>query len=133
MSAYQCSDDHVNALVTFGALRRTSYYWQGKRTDFRGNEQRIALILQAQNARSVNYRYAHNVDAQCDDDPIKYEIPAQALALPPVAFIKLCHCYAYQACETDDWQETEAYAIIRAIQHAAMEQLPGYSEAPWGI
>lgn len=42
------------------------------------------------------------------------------------------HCYDYQACETPDYPESWAAAVMRQIREAAILHLPGYDEAPWG-
>ena len=130
MSAFMCSDRHLCALVAFASLHGVSYYWKGALQPVKGEEQRAALILQAANARSVNYRYAHNTEAQCDDDPISYRA---ALPLPPLHILKLCQSFDYQACEPDDYDESEAKAITRAIIGSAIHKLPGYTDAPWSI
>ena len=51
----------------------------------------------------------------------------------PVEIIKLCDCYDYQSCETRDWETTEAFAICAALRAAAIDSLPGYEDAPWGL
>ena len=50
-----------------------------------------------------------------------------------VEALKALHCYEYQACDAPDWETTEAHAFCRALEHALIASLPGYSEAPWGI
>lgn len=54
-------------------------------------------------------------------------------ALPPTAVqaLKLADCYEYQACETDDWSECEACAVVNAIRRHAITRVPGYAEAAW--
>jgi hypothetical protein len=51
-----------------------------------------------------------------------------------VDVIKACHGYIYQACEADDWKDTEAHAIINAIEGAAIRSLPGYQDSSaWSL
>ena len=35
--------------------------------------------------------------------------------------------------ETDNWKETEAYAIYDALKETAIRNLPGYEDARWEI
>jgi len=50
-----------------------------------------------------------------------------------VQTLKAIACFDYQACETDDWQQSEAFAFCEALRDRAINKLPGYSEAKWGI
>jgi hypothetical protein len=132
MSAYLVTDFHINALVSWAATRHgshaVSYYWNGRRRDLRNDEKRVASVLFAQNVRSVNSRYN-------EADPAHgFVFRLVVNVLNPIDVIKGCHGYAYQACETADWEETEAHAIIKAIEGAAVRTLPGYAESPaWCI
>jgi hypothetical protein len=47
--------------------------------------------------------------------------------------IKLCHHYAYQACEHDGWEASDARKLVDAIEAHAVRHLPGYDDAPWGV
>lgn len=134
MSAYVVNDYHINVLVSWAAsqhgLNAVSYYWQGKRRDVRGDEKRVASVLYAENVRSVNARYN-----ECDE-PAGFKYKALSLGytgLKPVDIISACHCLEYQSCETSDWDETEAKAILDGIIAAAIRQLPGYADAPWEL
>lgn len=133
MSAYVVSDYHINALVTWAATRhgndRVTYYWEGRSRDVRENPKRIASVLYAENVRSVNARYN-----ECDTPSFRYRPIALGYAkLTPVQVLKACNCYEYQACETDDWEQSEACAIINGIREEAVSALPGYEEAEWEL
>lgn len=52
--------------------------------------------------------------------------------LPAIAVIKAVHCYQYQACEHDAWQDSLARALTDALAASLVYRIPGYSEAPWG-
>lgn len=129
MSAFLCSDLHINTLITFASNHGVTYN-HGSARRVKGDEQRAASLLQAQNARSVLYRYAHRPGTHCPPDPIKFE-PTTLRA--PIIVIKLCHCLDYQSCETPDWEQTEALALLVAIAGAAIRRVPGYDDAPWSI
>lgn len=134
MSAFIVSDYHINALVSWASSRNgndaVSYYWSGRRRDVREDSKRVASVLHAENVRSVNARYS-----ECDE-PAGFKYRPVALGytkITPVQVIKACHCLEYQSCETSDWQETEAFAILAGIQDAALRALPGYDDAAWAL
>lgn len=125
MSAFVVPAFHINALVSWAATRQAcDYYWASRRREIRGDEQRIASVLHAENVRSVNSRYREHEVAH----GFRFAWVPPSL-LEPVDVIKACHGYAYQAMETDDWETTEAHAIIKAIEGRAVRSLPGYDES----
>lgn len=134
MSAYIVSDYHINVLVNWAASRHggnaVSYYWERSHRDVRHDTARIASVLHAENVRSVNARYKDCQPAH----GFKYRPLALGyLNLQPVQIIKACHCYAYQACEAEGWEQSEAKAIIDAIEAAAVRSLDGYEDADWSL
>jgi hypothetical protein len=127
MSAYVVTDYHINALVSWAAGQHgsnaVSYYWGNRRRDVRGDEKRIASVLYAQNVRSVNHRYN-------EADPAHgFKFQYVSNVLNPIDVIKACNGYTYQACETDDWDRTEAHAIVAGIIQSAIRALPGYEDS----
>lgn len=134
MSAYIVSDHHINTLVSWATGRHGNdavrYYWGNRSRDVRHEgAKRIASVLYSQNVRSVNFLY----DDKEDPNTFVFKHVPFVLDLAPVQIIKACHCLAYQSCETSDWQETEAYAILKAIESAAVHSLPGYDDADWEL
>jgi hypothetical protein len=134
MSAFIVSDRHINTLATWATSRNggdaVSYYWGGRHRDVRHEgAQRIASVLFAENVRSVNTRYNEHTDPA----GFKYKNVPYIFDVSPVQIIKACHCLSYQSCETSDWEETEAFAILAAIERAAVRDLPGYEDAFWEI
>jgi hypothetical protein len=132
MSAYLVPDYHINALVSWAAGKHgsnaVSYWWAGRRREVRGDEKRIASVLYAENVRSVNSRYKEH------DPAHGFVFKLVANMLNPIDVIKGCHGYAYQACETEDWEQSEAHAIIQGIERSAIRSLPGYEDSnAWSI
>lgn len=117
MSAYIVSDEEINALAT-------AYYLT---VDKRITEQEVAGILLAENFRSVNYRYRE------DEEPPAIRFRVTGLNISPVQILKMCSHFDYQACETSDYRETRAAKIVDEIRYAAIERLPGYGAASWGL
>lgn len=133
MSAVVVGHAHIDALLTFASDNRVSYWNGEERVSIRGEENAIGCILLQENERSVRYRY----DDAGDDLPgtigetwKDYEFRVYSEPLTPVAILKGCNCYDYQACETDNYDQSEAYRIINAIRQAAIRKLPGYDDAP---
>ena len=131
MSAFVVNNHHINAMLQATAPAyhgdRSTYYWQGSRHPIAGNQQEVGQKLVKENTRSVNHRY------HTDTEAYRFEwLPF----LPPfsaVQIIKACNCYDYQSCETPEWKETEAYAIMTTLRERAIRSLPGYEEAAWEV
>ena len=129
MSAYLVSHYTIGAMVKYYLQGREKPYWQSHQASDADAPAMMALLAD-ENARSVNARYVGH--------------PAQAAVtfnerlsfyadLSEVQVLKACACYTYQACETDDWERTEARELVTAIEHKAIRRLPGYEDAEWGI
>lgn len=132
MSAFVVSHNHINALVAFAIRQeyggRPSYYFKGERC-FYEPESWIGQVLLDENIRSVNHRY----EEQTPPEPYKFYWPVFKAVISPLQAIKACACLDYQSCETPDWQDTRAYAILQDIRERAIRELPGYDEAHWEI
>jgi hypothetical protein len=130
MSAWMCSDTHLsalaNAMVEAGIVpdRRAEEYF---------------TMLVAQNKASLDARYEDAADM--------YEVNNKFLHSARFASnaeaVKNCHCYAYQACEDDGWDDSEAKACVDALEAVILNKLgktydrlnntPEYNAAKWGI
>ena len=88
-------------------------------------------MLVSENLASLHCRYPEDAKG----DPEAYVLDEKALqtTLPALHMIKLCHHYAYQSCEHSGWQSSDARKLIDAIESHAVHNLPGYTDAPWGI
>ena len=127
MSAFIVSETHIDALVTYAVDRKVSFYFAHVRTEITAhNAEEIGRVLINENVRSVNHRYRENKS-------MAYRFKRFNTPLTAVEAIKACHCLDYQSCETDDWESTKAFSVLRAIEASAMRSLPGYEKAPWGI
>ncbi|GAB2564105.1 hypothetical protein [Leucobacter ruminantium] len=86
----------------------------------------VGSILLAENQRSVNYRY--------DENELEYVYTHRpSRPRTPVELLKAIDCYEYQACETPDWEDSEAAAFCEALRSHLIGDLPGYHDAPWSI
>jgi hypothetical protein len=133
MSAHMVSDNHIHALVNFALLNNLDYRANGRFVRItRESAEEIGQILIDQNYRSVHHRYLDRAEQHFGKPPT-YKFKVVRLLPDAVALLKLCVCYAYQACETDDWESSIAADIIMRIKDRAIIKLPGYDAAPWGI
>lgn len=135
MSAFICSDTHINALVTYAASNHISYYnplTQGHTEVTAHNAEEIGRILMDENVRSVCCRYP-DADNDQKSAGAAYRYKRFATPLTAVEAMKACHCLNYQSCETDDWESSLAWRILQAIESHAAHHVPGYDKAPWGI
>ena len=129
MSAYIVSDNTISGMLLAAAREiseRPYYYWNGQAIFFKGNFTEIGQKLVDENYRSINYRYSEK------SKPHEYK-PKHLAPLSSIEIIKLCNCYSYQTCETDDWRQTEAWEIMHTLRSMATRALPGYEEARWGL
>jgi len=117
MSAFICSDDHINTLVSYA--HKMSLIGVGETQD-------LAEKLLYENTRSVNYRYG-------EDQVNTITFKETDIDLTPIEIIRLVHCIDYQSCETNDWEQTESYKWLRAIEDTAIRQVPGYDQAEWRL
>lgn len=129
MSAFVVSKKHIAALANFAVAKKV---WLGNHSAGPGDYESIYKTLAAENVRSVCHRYA---DEKTENyaDFLKPTGRGKSVVIDPVSIIKLAQCLDYQSCETDDWKETPACAILRQVINAAIDALPGYDAAPWAI
>lgn len=124
MSAHIVSDETISGMFQpTDTERGATYYYRGSR---RLTRVESGQVLVDQNYRSVNSRYGTS------DKPHKYSNPP-VRRLKPVEILKLCSCYDYQACETTDYEASEAFRIVSALRTRAIQMLDGYEEAEWGL
>lgn len=87
-------------------------------------------------ARSVDCRYQQPTETDAleqftdDDEVLQFAV---SRFLEAGVILKLCHCYDYQACETEEYRESLAHRYVRAIEAHACRRVKGYEAAPWGI
>jgi hypothetical protein len=92
----------------------------------------VARILRYQNLRSLQARYPSDWQDFLQGQPAYRYRPLAKAEIDPVAVLKSCACLEYQSCETDDYDRTLAYKLVKAIAETAIGALPGYEAAPWG-
>lgn len=91
----------------------------------------LASILRAENMRSLVARYAGAPYTRADAPAA--DTFGDRAAFSPGAIFKLCHCIAYQSCESRDWETTVAHDILTTIGNTAARHTEGYDITPWGL
>lgn len=153
MSAYIVSKETIDAIVTFSTTPQGQsgipIYsikpipgWNGAGDHMTISDlgvdapSRIGQLLWHENVLSVNYRYRE------DDDTAIYKFkhrvegcvaPDEKRRLTAVDIIKLCGCLEYQSCEHPGWADSWAKDFLDRVVRAAIHELPGYDDAPWGL
>jgi hypothetical protein len=99
----------------------------------RGDETQIGQLLARENARNLRARYedADRSGMVPEWADAGYVHERRRCRLSAVEGLKAIDGYEYQACEADDWPDTEAAQLCQALRLAVIHELPGYSAAPW--
>lgn len=129
MSAYLVSADHLNALATFAMVHDTyinhwSTHWRGST-----HAEEIAMALRRANVDALTERYGDGDDTE----GYTYKEYRNKAALTPLAILKACICYDYQASEVPNYETTLAAQITASIVNSAVRELPGYEAQIWGF
>jgi hypothetical protein len=153
MSAYIVDKEHIVYLVSAAMSRRIthyrafSWYWkdapqiQDRHRKLEGDHEQaaeVANMLWRENIKSVSHRYP-NESSSTLPGPINTDWTVEAadfrfasLTPDPVQVLKSIACYEYQTCEHPEFEQSEAYAFVKALESAAIGALPGYDDAEWG-
>jgi hypothetical protein len=130
MSAFILDNKHINTLVNYAAANR---YNHGEIRVHHGGQwhtltpEQAGQVLAEQNIRSYNYRYE-------DENAQTAYFWAWTSEHNPVVILKACACYDYQACETPDYYDSLAHAIVDSIRHTAIADLPEWGNVTgWPI
>lgn len=142
MSCWMVEDEHINVLLCEGLRPSTPggpLRWSAPDTNeiygyrpeslTRETADRVGQMLLDQNRASVNSRYDE------DKAPAVYVYARPRFVDWQLAEVfKAIGCYEYQACETPDWEQSEAFRFCRALEQRTISRLPGFSDADtWGI
>jgi hypothetical protein len=135
MSAWLCSDKHLSVLACYAVKHNLDLL--GECDDpLRVREERAFRKLKRENVASLDARYPGDKGDAGPEETWRLDDSARhdaVFGLSMVTIIKLCHCYAYQACEHKGWATSLAKKLVDAIEAHAIRRLPGYDKAPWGI
>ena len=127
MSAYVVEDTRIIALSAYVAILDDSM--SRHLSDTRERATTMAKMLHSENIRSVNARYQETFS------PCLREVTTEDIAragMDPIEALKLCACIEYQSCETEKYEDSDAYKCLHTMRKTIIRALPGYAEANWG-
>ena len=148
MSAYMVDKGHVAYLVESIIFRDLSRWPDRREAWHQVAATALGQLLWDENQRSINARYpstvgnmdsAPGVYATEGYKPYAHPSPFLLEQLPApeaVQILKAIDCYAYQCCETEDWESSVACAIIGSLREQTMPRVQDYhharKDAEWG-
>lgn len=135
MSAYVVSDATISVLVdgfmNYGDIYAPYTFYEAPKgwiIDINEERQAIGQALLDYNYKSVNYRYGE------DEKPRKfmYEVVPESYKLNRL--VGCIHCYNYQACEPDDYYESDIYKALQQLKTNILDrEAKKYGELEWGV
>ena len=138
MSTFLCGPKTIATIVEWeqnsdrpGFLAKPAYY--------DGNDEDnppifFRELLLRQNLRSLHARYPSKEEEEPTPDQLKiYRNTPAAGGLGIVDIFKCVQCWQYQSCETEDYQDTQAWKYSHYVVGALISRLPGYEKAAWGL
>lgn len=138
MSAYIVGKSHIDALIRFGIAMKAYLWWDGQGIYINHeNAHELGRELWMENLESVKYRYPEDKpDNRCgpickniDLEIGQYRYTSTYIPLFSAAeILKALRGLSYQSCEHPGWESSKAFAIVKAIETAAIYALPGFDE-----
>ena len=148
MSAFMVDRNHIRFLVATARQYAASNYgfswfYEGKYTNLdtsdRDQASKFGQILWDANLKSIHARYPdtmskpENIPGLIGETYIYAHGRDWPREIAPVQVLKAIAGLSYQSCEYDEWEDSEAYAILESLKSAAIHNLPGYENATWEI
>jgi hypothetical protein len=120
MSSYIVSDNHINALVSYGVQQKASFYVPKEGWIYFTEETApaIAALLYRHNVYSVNANYGERTRAT----GFEYK-PVSVSHLSAAAIVRACDCLDYQSCDRKDWDRSRAKKALTSIREKAISDL----------
>lgn len=141
MSCFMVAASHIDAILSAvsGAKHARLLYVNQPGAEHRTFDMttdagltELGRILWAANLDSVLHRYSKDEPGD-HEDVTGYRFRRRNAKVTPLAALKLLNSLDYQSCELPEWHTTLARAIITAMIHVLVCELPGYDDAPWAL
>ena len=132
MSAYIVNNETIHAIVKGFMQYNAEFKAEGYEKpiqviiDLQELGNGIGQKLLEQNYKSVNYRYSEDTETPT----YKYK----DVEINEGVLLGCIQCYEYQACETNDYFESDIHESLNGLKMAMLERMiqqKGY-EIPWG-
>lgn len=132
MSAYIVNNETIHAIVKGFEIYNADFTAEGYSRplqiiiDLQALRDGIGQTLLNQNYKSVNYRYSEETETP------KYIY--KDVEINEGILVGCIDCYIYQACETDDFFESELYKSLLRLKDAMLERMikEKGQEITWG-
>lgn len=126
MSAFMCSNKHINTLVNADKKHngKHEFWMHGVRHTL--TDTQFGQMLVDENAKAMRVCYH-------EDAGFNYKHSEDDADTSPGCVVKLAYSYLYQCSEHDDFDSSMAYKVVRDIISDMGETLTGYSNAAWSI
>lgn len=135
MSAYVVNDATISVLVD-GFMNYSDRFNEykfykapkGWLIDINEERQAIGQALLDYNYKSVNYRYGE------DEKPRKFQYRVVKDSYKLNRLVGCIHCYNYQACEPDDYYESDVYKGLQTLKALILDRVAEREgELEWGV
>lgn len=132
MSAFVMHEDEISTIVSYFITPVTDdqlYIEVDDEYKYMGllDAPRVAKILFDQNVRSVEERYS-SIEAH----EFRFTFDKLATRRPLGNIIGALDCLEYQSCESDDYEDTDAYKILARMRKHLLKRAAG-DDYTWGI
>jgi hypothetical protein len=149
MSAWLCSEEHINLLVNasddphcednFKMLVKENIRSLGAR--YPGRDFLDGWKKDARRFKFKSHRPAEIVTAALANDPHRDKRGPinckDGARITATQILKACACYDYQACETDDYYDTKAAKFVNAVREKYLSKGEAkgslYDAMLWGL
>lgn len=147
MSAFMCSDEHVNRILDAARLVTRHEDLMHYLRDVPGDllSERLTAVgrmMHRENMRSVLARY--DVDVLDNGEALEYEQQVTGFVFvaggdqqtrpTPVEGLKLIASWRYQSCEHDQQtRHAETWDLVELVERMLIGALPGYEAAAWSV
>lgn len=134
MSVMMCTGCHLSC-VTASAFRYRQYRYDDRKPKLEAGKELFARLAEV-NVSAYNNRYGekdrlHGMEF-CESCFEANNNPFGPNKKSPLEVLKDAHFYKYQACESTGWDSSSIRNVIDDIEYAAVLDLPGYANLPWG-
>ena len=136
MSAFLVNPEHIGQVVSWHfsqPMHQTNFYnlhtrQEIKFIDKQPKASQIAIMIAGANAASIKSRYPDNHHKIIGDLTDYLAACSQAARggpqiQDPASIINMVNCLDYQSCEVENWQQSNAYWILKVIKDHATTKL----------
>lgn len=122
MSCFVVNKRHIDYLASYFSLHQRDLYLYRNGSNWILTPREVGQILWNENRRSYEWLYNEVINWDVYNFA---QYPNLARLSDHRQVIQACNCLNYQSCETEDWKNSDAYKILKALrEHAIGHLLP---------